>query len=378
MWRTVSFCDFSVYPSCQGEQKKKKTGTHLSYCCFLPSYKTMINWASLVLLLCSVVILTTQANCVKSAPGLFYLVLVFSLVGYACLAMLVFLWLIVMFCLNGLVFLFEIFGVGPTVMQWQGATPEMLDAIPVIKFTKKPSSFSPGPAPLANATPCGNDGATAEKGPEKGPAGASLPFSETTIWTTTPTAPVIVVSQEGEESLQSGLAGTSRSTDVVINMNALAIDHNRGDDSSSGSEAAGPHTTWPSVTTPLPQQHQQYLSKEDEALALDELDPEVTSVNKPPLAHEHKHEGEEESEVVTACSICLCDYEDQEDLRRLPCDHYFHKECVDEWLKLKRTCPLCKRDITNSGPMRFKKNWRRRRNNRSRPGLGSSSSSHHH
>ena len=48
------------------------------------------------------------------------------------------------------------------------------------------------------------------------------------------------------------------------------------------------------------------------------------------------------------CAICLCDYEDDEELRKMKCGHYFHKDCVDEWLKLNRNCPLCKRDIEES------------------------------
>ena len=27
------------------------------------------------------------------------------------------------------------------------------------------------------------------------------------------------------------------------------------------------------------------------------------------------------------------------------CRHEFHKKCVDPWLKIKRTCPMCKRNI---------------------------------
>ncbi|KAG0302190.1 hypothetical protein BGZ97_002468 [Linnemannia gamsii] len=99
-------------------------------------YKTLINWGSLVLVLSSIAILTTQSHCAEDAPALFYLTLTFSLVGYFCIAMLVMLWLIVLFCLNGLVFILELFGVGPTVMRWQGATQEMIDDIPVIKFSK--------------------------------------------------------------------------------------------------------------------------------------------------------------------------------------------------------------------------------------------------
>ena len=29
-------------------------------------------------------------------------------------------------------------------------------------------------------------------------------------------------------------------------------------------------------------------------------------------------------------------------MRILPCSHAFHAECVDQWLKEKDTCPMCK------------------------------------
>ncbi|KAL8141597.1 LOW QUALITY PROTEIN: hypothetical protein V2J09_014629 [Rumex salicifolius] len=43
------------------------------------------------------------------------------------------------------------------------------------------------------------------------------------------------------------------------------------------------------------------------------------------------------------CAICLSDYEAKEMLRTIPeCNHYFHAHCIDEWLRLKGTCPLCR------------------------------------
>ena len=33
--------------------------------------------------------------------------------------------------------------------------------------------------------------------------------------------------------------------------------------------------------------------------------------------------------------------------------HEFHKKCVDPWLKLKRTCPICKHNITNDNRRRM-------------------------
>ncbi|MQM04956.1 hypothetical protein Taro_037760 [Colocasia esculenta] len=43
------------------------------------------------------------------------------------------------------------------------------------------------------------------------------------------------------------------------------------------------------------------------------------------------------------CSICLADYKDADVLRRLPdCKHLFHLKCVDPWLRLHPTCPVCR------------------------------------
>ncbi|KAL7158821.1 hypothetical protein ABFS83_02G168700 [Erythranthe nasuta] len=43
------------------------------------------------------------------------------------------------------------------------------------------------------------------------------------------------------------------------------------------------------------------------------------------------------------CSICLCEYRESEMLRMLPdCRHYFHVMCVDAWLKLNASCPVCR------------------------------------
>ncbi|KAI3744129.1 hypothetical protein L1987_57205 [Smallanthus sonchifolius] len=42
------------------------------------------------------------------------------------------------------------------------------------------------------------------------------------------------------------------------------------------------------------------------------------------------------------CCICLCHYEDGEQLHLLPCSHHFHSTCIAKWLRVKATCPVCK------------------------------------
>ncbi|KAL1331827.1 RING-H2 finger protein ATL70 [Arachis ipaensis] len=45
----------------------------------------------------------------------------------------------------------------------------------------------------------------------------------------------------------------------------------------------------------------------------------------------------------TCCSICLGDYKGSDMLRVLPdCEHVFHLKCIDPWLRLHPTCPLCR------------------------------------
>ena len=52
------------------------------------------------------------------------------------------------------------------------------------------------------------------------------------------------------------------------------------------------------------------------------------------------------SDETVECSICMNDYVEGEVLSELPCGHLFHQACVNRWLPIKETCPLCRHDIT--------------------------------
>jgi hypothetical protein len=45
------------------------------------------------------------------------------------------------------------------------------------------------------------------------------------------------------------------------------------------------------------------------------------------------------------CTVCLNDFEENEEVKQLPCKHYFHTECIEKWLQQKDACPLCNAGI---------------------------------
>ncbi|KAJ8299841.1 hypothetical protein KUTeg_022588 [Tegillarca granosa] len=42
----------------------------------------------------------------------------------------------------------------------------------------------------------------------------------------------------------------------------------------------------------------------------------------------------EQVERVLQCSICMDDFKEEEEAKKLPCDHHYHKDCIDTWLKM--------------------------------------------
>lgn len=49
---------------------------------------------------------------------------------------------------------------------------------------------------------------------------------------------------------------------------------------------------------------------------------------------------------LSSCTICICEIEDGETCWELTaCNHTFHAECIQKWLKKSRTCPLCRTSI---------------------------------
>ncbi|KAF9962990.1 hypothetical protein BGZ70_007732 [Mortierella alpina] len=62
--------------------------------------------------------------------------------------------------------------------------------------------------------------------------------------------------------------------------------------------------------------------------------------------------GKQRRKRYDACSVCKEDYVVGDELRELPCEHFFHTQCVDYWIKnVKGTCPICRRDFSEAGTM---------------------------
>lgn len=53
----------------------------------------------------------------------------------------------------------------------------------------------------------------------------------------------------------------------------------------------------------------------------------------------HSVDGEEQEEY---CVLCLSGIEEGSEVRDLKCRHLFHRGCLDRWLLLAATCPLCR------------------------------------
>lgn len=45
------------------------------------------------------------------------------------------------------------------------------------------------------------------------------------------------------------------------------------------------------------------------------------------------------------CSVCQEEYESEDELGRLKCEHSYHFQCIKQWLVHKNFCPVCKQEV---------------------------------
>lgn len=50
-------------------------------------------------------------------------------------------------------------------------------------------------------------------------------------------------------------------------------------------------------------------------------------------------------QIDKKCTICQEEYESDDELGRLHCEHSYHFQCIKQWLVLKNFCPVCKQEV---------------------------------
>lgn len=45
------------------------------------------------------------------------------------------------------------------------------------------------------------------------------------------------------------------------------------------------------------------------------------------------------------CAICMVEYNEGDRLIRLPCCHLLHEQCLEDWLAVRATCPICRETV---------------------------------
>eukprot|EP00924_Labyrinthula_sp_SR-Ha-C_P015957 augustus_masked-scaffold_4-processed-gene-14.56-mRNA-1 protein AED:0.43 eAED:0.43 QI:0/-1/0/1/-1/1/1/0/547 len=73
--------------------------------------------------------------------------------------------------------------------------------------------------------------------------------------------------------------------------------------------------------------------------------PEVTETKKEVVPEADDTAVELELMESLSCCICLCELNDGDICRILDCNHIYHPNCVDIWLKSNNSCPLCKEEV---------------------------------
>lgn len=251
-------------------------------------YRTLMEIAGTCLFFLSNYFLFSKPTWRDEAPATFFLCVANVAIGYIVILIPVLLCLAVILCLPLVVRVMRYLDIGP-VVGIKGATEEMIAAIPIVIY-RKPVETGTEPSStvvdMGNTTPSDSQGERIESVTL---SSSSTPGHSPSPSSSSPSQPTSSsVAPISGRSSKGGFLGFFRK---------------------GKKKAKGPKPSEATSSTPATE----YLTLSDAQDAV--------------------------------CAICLCDYEDDEELRKMACTHYFHKECVDEWLRLHKNCPLCKRDI---------------------------------
>ncbi|CAG9533639.1 unnamed protein product [Cercopithifilaria johnstoni] len=71
----------------------------------------------------------------------------------------------------------------------------------------------------------------------------------------------------------------------------------------------------------------------------------VEQINRFSTTYKYIKENDIPENEQERCTVCLNDFETDEEVRALRCNHVFHIVCIDRWLVYNKKCPVCRLDL---------------------------------
>ncbi|KAF7819915.1 E3 ubiquitin-protein ligase MBR2 isoform X1 [Senna tora] len=81
----------------------------------------------------------------------------------------------------------------------------------------------------------------------------------------------------------------------------------------------------------------------------DEIGRHIRKIQLPFLNEALKHH------INKKCSICQEEYEGDDEVGKLNCEHSYHVQCIRQWLAQKNFCPVCKQEVVKKDPLLSRK-----------------------
>lgn len=68
----------------------------------------------------------------------------------------------------------------------------------------------------------------------------------------------------------------------------------------------------------------------------------------------------EQADSLIQCAVCFHEFKlNEDDVRKLPCNHMYHDKCIFPWLQTNPSCPMCREQLPNQNHEGFEDAIRR-------------------